>query len=291
MCRHNLSHPAELDVDLHNVKRCLIDRREATLQSRLTVVVLQPILLRFIRMPIDYSKNQRSIGAKELEDLARIERTNKAKMDAALAEWKKANPEAYAEYRAMGRVSSVTAPSKVRSTRRKKRNQHATKSSGSPPQKTFTTATIADVDMLVQNHVIAYTDGACRGNPGPGGWGVYLKRGSAQKEIYGGDPQTTNNRMELMGAIAALEALNRPVVIEIHTDSLYVKRGIEQWLKKWKRNGWKTTNGDPVKNRDLWERLDAGCATHDVKWKWVKGHSGVVGNERADSLAKMGIPV
>jgi len=138
--------------------------------------------------------------------------------------------------------------------------------------------------------VQAFTDGACKGNPGPGGWGVLLRWGGAEKELRGGESLTTNNRMELMAVIAALESLKRPVCIEITTDSQYVKRGVTEWMSRWKRNGWLTAGKQPVKNRDLWERLDGALRAHEVRWHWVKGHSGHSENERADRLANLGIP-
>ena len=138
--------------------------------------------------------------------------------------------------------------------------------------------------------VQAFTDGACKGNPGPGGWGVLLRWGGAEKELSGGESLTTNNRMELMAVIAALESLKRPVCVEITTDSQYVKRGVTEWMSRWKRNGWLTAGKQPVKNRDLWERLDDALRAHKVRWHWVKGHSGHPENERADRLANLGIP-
>ncbi|GAB4388228.1 ribonuclease HI [Albidovulum sp.] len=142
--------------------------------------------------------------------------------------------------------------------------------------------------------LIAYTDGACSGNPGPGGWGVLLRavengRVLREREMQGGEAQTTNNRMELLAAIAALEALTRPSAITIVTDSAYVKNGVSQWIHGWKRNGWKTADRKPVKNVDLWQRLDAAQARHDVTWQWVKGHAGHPENERADALARAGM--
>jgi ribonuclease HI len=134
-------------------------------------------------------------------------------------------------------------------------------------------------------HVIVHTDGACSGNPGPGGWGAILTFGEHERELSGGEPHTTNNRMELMAAIAALEALKRSCTVELHTDSQYVHHGISQWINGWKRNGWKTADRKPVKNVDLWKRLDAAIARHDVHWRWVKGHAGHELNERADRLA------
>jgi ribonuclease HI len=137
--------------------------------------------------------------------------------------------------------------------------------------------------------VTIYTDGACKGNPGPGGWGAILFYGDKKKEICGGEPATTNNRMELMGAIQALELLNRPCKIELHTDSQYVMKGIQEWIKGWKARGWKTADKSPVKNDDLWKRLDAARDRHDVEWRWVKGHAGHPLNERADALANEGL--
>jgi len=137
--------------------------------------------------------------------------------------------------------------------------------------------------------VVLYTDGACRGNPGPGGWGVLMQYGQRRKELYGGEDQTTNNRMELMAAIAGLEALKRTCQVDIYTDSQYVRKGITEWIHGWKKNGWKTSAKKDVKNRDLWQRLDDSIARHRVNWHWVKGHAGHPGNERADALANLGI--
>jgi ribonuclease HI len=135
-----------------------------------------------------------------------------------------------------------------------------------------------------------YTDGACRGNPGPGGWGAVLSYRGQEKELYGGEPaNTTNNRMELMAAIQALESLTRSATVRLHTDSAYLRNGITKWLPVWKRNGWKTADKRPVKNADLWQRLDAAADRHDVDWRWVKGHAGTAGNERADALANRGM--
>jgi ribonuclease HI len=131
-----------------------------------------------------------------------------------------------------------------------------------------------------------FTDGACSGNPGPGGWGALLRAGGKEKELSGGEAATTNNRMELMAAISALEALKRPCRVEIYTDSNYVKDGITRWIHKWRRNGWRTADRKPVKNADLWQRLDTLMGTHDVDWRWVRGHAGHVENERADQLAR-----
>ena len=136
--------------------------------------------------------------------------------------------------------------------------------------------------------VVIYTDGACSGNPGPGGWGVWLRYGEHEKELFGGEEQTTNNRMELMAAIQALETLTRPSSVALHTDSSYVRNGIMTWLDNWKRNQWKTAAKKPVKNVDLWQRLDKAAARHKVEWHWVRGHSGDQGNERADALARRG---
>ena len=134
--------------------------------------------------------------------------------------------------------------------------------------------------------VDAFTDGACSGNPGPGGWGAILRWRGHEKEIAGGEPETTNNRMELMAAIAALETLKRPSRVRVHTDSTYVKDGITKWLHSWKRRGWKTADKKPVKNVELWQRLEAAAARHEVSWHWVKGHAGHPENERADALAR-----
>ncbi len=134
-----------------------------------------------------------------------------------------------------------------------------------------------------------YTDGACKGNPGPGGWGAYLKYGEHEKELFGGEAHTTNNRMELLGVISALAALTRTCEVTIHTDSQYVKNGIETWIHGWKKNGWKTAAKQPVKNEDLWKMLDEQVARHQVQWRWVKGHAGNPGNERADQLANRGV--
>ncbi|HXQ10793.1 MAG TPA: ribonuclease HI [Caulobacteraceae bacterium] len=137
--------------------------------------------------------------------------------------------------------------------------------------------------------VVIYTDGACRGNPGPGGWGAILMFGDREREIFGGDSDTTNNRMELTAAIEALTALNRPCQVELHTDSQYLRRGITEWLSIWKGRGWRTLSKGAVKNEDLWRRLDDARARHDVDWRWVKGHSGHPLNERADALARRGM--
>ena len=137
--------------------------------------------------------------------------------------------------------------------------------------------------------VVIYTDGACSGNPGPGGWGVVLRWNGTEKELHGGEPQTTNNRMELMAAIQALETLQRPARVSLHTDSTYLLNGITKWVEGWQRNGWKTAAKKPVKNDDLWRRLLEAMRPHDVSWVWVKGHAGDPGNERADALARRGI--
>jgi ribonuclease HI len=138
--------------------------------------------------------------------------------------------------------------------------------------------------------VTIYTDGACSGNPGPGGWGALLQYGDAEKEICGGEADTTNNRMEMMAAIMALESLKRPMAIDLYTDSTYVRSGITEWLAGWKRRNWRTAAKKPVKNVDLWQRLDKATGEHDIAWHWVKGHAGNPGNERADELARTGIP-
>ena len=132
----------------------------------------------------------------------------------------------------------------------------------------------------------AHTDGACLGNPGPGGWGALLRYGAKERELAGGEPDTTNNRMELMAAIAALEALTEPCQVALHTDSRYVQQGISEWLPNWLRRGWKTAGGDPVKNQDLWQRLHAATQPHRIDWRWVKGHAGDPDNERVDGLAR-----
>ncbi len=140
------------------------------------------------------------------------------------------------------------------------------------------------------DEVIIYTDGACSGNPGPGGWGALLCCGELERELSGGEPATTNNRMELMAVIEALNALKRPVRAVVHTDSQYVQKGISEWIHGWKRKGWKTASGDPVKNMDLWKALDAAARAHQVEWRWVRGHSGHPENERVDRLAREAIP-
>ena len=137
--------------------------------------------------------------------------------------------------------------------------------------------------------VVIYTDGACSGNPGPGGWGAVLRSGGREKEMHGGDPLTTNNRMELMAAVQALEALQRPATVTLYTDSKYLLDGITKWIHGWQRNGWLTSARKPVKNDDLWRRLTAAMSRHEVSWRWVKGHAGDPGNELADELARRGI--
>jgi ribonuclease HI len=140
------------------------------------------------------------------------------------------------------------------------------------------------------DNVVVYTDGACKGNPGPGGWGVYMEYKGHKKELCGGEQETTNNRMELMAAIMALEALKKTSVVILYTDSKYVLQGITEWMANWKKRGWKTAAKKPVKNEDLWRRLDIATAEHEIEWHWVKGHSGDNGNEKADMLANKGVP-
>ncbi len=137
--------------------------------------------------------------------------------------------------------------------------------------------------------VVIHTDGACRGNPGPGGWGAILASGDHEKELYGAETDTTNNRMELMAAIMALESLKRPCHVTLATDSVYVKKGITEWLRNWKRRDWKTSDKKPVKNKDLWQRLEKAVEPHHLRWQWIKGHSGHLENERADQLANRAI--
>jgi ribonuclease HI len=139
------------------------------------------------------------------------------------------------------------------------------------------------------NTVVIYTDGACKGNPGPGGWGALLRAGAHERELFGGEAHTTNNRMELTAVIRALQSLTRPCPVEIYTDSQYVKNGIETWIHGWRRNGWKTADKKPVKNEDLWRELSALAAQHQVTWHWVKGHADSAGNLRADELANRGV--
>ena len=143
--------------------------------------------------------------------------------------------------------------------------------------------------MTAGKPVVVYTDGACSGNPGPGGWGAILTWGDKCKELSGGEATTTNNRMELMAAISALEALTRPSRVELHTDSVYLKDGITKWIHGWKKNGWRTADKKPVKNAELWRRLDEAQRVHDIDWRWVKGHSGHAENERADELARLAL--
>jgi ribonuclease HI len=142
---------------------------------------------------------------------------------------------------------------------------------------------------MTEFHVTIHTDGACSGNPGPGGWGAILTFGDHSRELKGGELHTTNNRMELMAAISALEALKRPCIVDIHTDSQYLRNGIMSWIHSWKRNGWKTADRGQVKNVDLWKRLDSALTEHKVRWHWVKGHAGHDMNERADQLARDGL--
>ena len=137
--------------------------------------------------------------------------------------------------------------------------------------------------------VVIYTDGACKGNPGPGGWGAWLRWGGHEKELFGGDPATTNNRMELTAVIESLALLKRNTPVAVYTDSEYVKNGITTWIHGWKKRGWKTADNKPVKNIDLWQKLDALVASHEVQWHWVRGHTGDPGNERADALANRGV--
>jgi ribonuclease HI len=143
--------------------------------------------------------------------------------------------------------------------------------------------------MTEKTHVVVYTDGACAGNPGPGGWGAILISGEHRKELHGGEAASTNNRMELKAAIAALEALKRPSRVDLHTDSEYVRNGIMSWIHGWKKRGWKTADRKPVKNVELWQKLDEARGRHDVTWHWVPGHAGDVENQRADELAREGM--
>ncbi len=142
---------------------------------------------------------------------------------------------------------------------------------------------------MSKNVVDIFTDGACKGNPGIGGWGALLRNKGVERELFGGERETTNNRMELMGAISALEALKRPCQVRLHTDSKYVMQGITEWIDNWKRRGWKTADKKPVKNEDLWRRLDTAVTHHEIEWIWIKGHAGHEGNERADVLANRGV--
>ena len=145
------------------------------------------------------------------------------------------------------------------------------------------------MERTAKPHVTIHTDGACSGNPGPGGWGALLSYGGHAKELYGGEPHTTNNRMELMAAIEALNSLKKPCKVTLFTDSNYVKGGITGWIHGWRQNGWRTAQKKPVKNADLWRQLDEACRRHDLEWRWIKGHSGDPGNERADELARIGM--
>ncbi len=144
--------------------------------------------------------------------------------------------------------------------------------------------------MTTKNTVVIYTDGACSGNPGPGGWGSVLLYNGHRREMSGGEAGTTNNRMEMMAVIQALESLNRPCSVMIYTDSVYVMKGMMEWIEQWKKRNWKTAAKKPVKNVELWQRLEQASSRHDIEWQWVKGHSGVPENERADELATMAIP-
>ena len=144
-------------------------------------------------------------------------------------------------------------------------------------------------ERVAMTEVQIYADGACRGNPGPGGWGAWLRSGTHERELWGGEPLTTNNRMELAAVIEALASLKRRCAVVVHTDSAYVKNGITSWIHAWKKRGWRTADGKPVKNVELWQRLDRLNAAHEVHWRWVKGHAGDPGNERADALANRGV--
>lgn len=148
---------------------------------------------------------------------------------------------------------------------------------------------VADVGDSTSEPVEIWSDGACKGNPGPGGWGALLRHGKREKELFGGEAQTTNNRMELMAVIEALTSLRRRCRVIVHTDSQYVQLGISEWMPNWLRRNWRTADGKPVKNADLWQLLNVQAARHDIDWRWVKGHAGVEGNERADELANRGV--
>jgi ribonuclease HI len=141
----------------------------------------------------------------------------------------------------------------------------------------------------LNDSVIMYADGACKGNPGPGGWGVLLQNGSHEKELFGGEPNTTNNQMELMAVIKGLEAIKRPCQVQVFTDSVYVQKGMTEWLPNWKKRGWKTSANKPLKNMELWQLLDKLSQNHQIQWNWIKGHAGHPGNERADLLANQGV--
>ena len=149
--------------------------------------------------------------------------------------------------------------------------------------------TTSSVSGSQRPHVSMWTDGACSGNPGPGGWGALLRFGQHEKELNGGEKETTNNRMEMMAVIKGIEALKQPCSVHIYTDSTYVLKGMTEWIKGWRKRNWKTASGAPVKNVDLWQALDDALASHEVEWTWVKGHAGHVENERADALARGGI--
>ncbi|MEO9903771.1 ribonuclease HI [Nisaea sp.] len=143
---------------------------------------------------------------------------------------------------------------------------------------------------MTKKRVEIYTDGACSGNPGPGGWGAILRYGDTEKELSGGDKETTNNRMEMMAAITSLETLTRPMHVDLYTDSTYVRDGITKWIHGWKKRGWRTADKKPVKNMELWQRLEAAVERHEIEWHWVKGHAGHPENERADELARLAVP-
>lgn len=143
---------------------------------------------------------------------------------------------------------------------------------------------------MAGKRVEIYTDGACSGNPGPGGWGAILRYGDTEKELSGGEKETTNNRMEMMAAITSLESLTRPMHVDIYTDSTYVREGITKWIHGWKKRGWRTADKKPVKNMELWQRLEAAVERHEIEWHWVKGHAGHPENERADELARLAVP-
>jgi ribonuclease HI len=154
---------------------------------------------------------------------------------------------------------------------------------------TDTAPAIAVAAVLPEKVVEIWTDGACKGNPGPGGWGALLRYGTHEKELFGGDRATTNNRMELLAVIEALASLKERCRVVVHTDSQYVKNGIQEWMANWIRRGWRTSDNKPVKNVDLWQRLATEAARHDIEWRWVRGHAGDAGNERADALANLGV--